>query len=65
MVVLTALKYNVVENSMIGGLVADELQVWASRYAMASSSDFTEFSFLQDLYTTMSFTSCNRPGRNS
>ena len=48
MVVLTALKDNVVENSRIGGLGAGELQVGASRYAMASSSDFTEFSFASD-----------------
>lgn len=48
MVVLTALKDNVVENSRIGGLGAGELKVGASRYAMASSSDFTEFSFASD-----------------
>jgi hypothetical protein len=48
MVVLTALKDDVVENSRIGGLGAGELKVGASRYAMASSFDFTEFSFASD-----------------
>jgi hypothetical protein len=48
MVVLTALKNDVQDNENIGGLGKHELKVGASRYAVANSSDFTEYKFDKD-----------------
>lgn len=56
MVVLTALKDNIQQGSAIGGLGAGELSVGTSRYALASPSDFSEYSFIKDGVEAVKFT---------
>lgn len=56
MVVLTALKDNIQELSEIGGLGANELMVGASRYAMATPSNFADFQFKKDGLELIQFT---------
>lgn len=66
MVVLTALQDNIAHNSDIGGLGSNELQVGASRYAMATPCEFSkdEYSFAKQGLELYKFTNQQRNGLN-